>query len=108
MGSITGTYKAEILVLPPILPNEYMFQKFADKGKSKAEIFAYVSREIMSKASGRPTIEVQSRDKALYKDFMTGKTNEIEVNGKTFTAPPVKSLFPWIKPKKKRTEKPKE
>ena len=39
---------------------------------------------------------------------MTGKTNEIEVNGKTFTAPPVKSLFPWIKPKKKRTEKPKE
>ena len=44
VGSITGTYKAEILVLPPILPNEYMFQKFADKGKSKAEIFAWVSR----------------------------------------------------------------
>ena len=59
----------------------------------------------MSKASGRPTIEVQSRDKALYKDFMTGKTNEIEANGKTFTAPPIKSLFPWVKPKKRSTEK---
>ena len=94
--------------MPPIQPNEYMFEKFADKGKSKAEIFAWVSREIMSKASGCPTIEVKSRDKAIYKDFMTGKTNEIEANGKTFTAPPIKSLFPWVKPKKRRTEKPKD
>ena len=36
-------------ILPPLKPTEYMFDKFADKGKSKAEIFAWVTRDIMSK-----------------------------------------------------------
>jgi len=88
-------------ILPPLKPTEFMFEKFADKGKSKAEIFAWVTRDIMSKQSGLPTIEVLARDKARYKAFMTGKVDEIEHEGKVFTAKPIPSLFPCLRKKKK-------
>ena len=32
---------------------------------------------------------------------MTGKTDEIEYNGKKFTAPPIPSIFPCLRKKKK-------
>ena len=39
---------------------------------------------------------------------MTGKTDEIEYKGKKFTAPPIPSIFPCLKKKKKsKTETPK-
>lgn len=41
--------------MPPIIPNEYMFEKFADKGKDRAYVYGWVVREIMSKYSGLPT-----------------------------------------------------
>ena len=85
--------------LPPLKPNDYLFEKHADKGKTKAEIFAWAARDIMAKASKCEKIEVQAREKALYKDFMTGKTDELEYNGKKFTAPPLPSLLPCAKKK---------
>lgn len=45
----------ERLVLPPFIPNDYMFEKFKDKGTEKAHIYAWCVREAMSKASGIPT-----------------------------------------------------
>mmetsp|Transcript_46277 Transcript_46277/g.34010 ORF Transcript_46277/g.34010 Transcript_46277/m.34010 type:complete len:172 (+) Transcript_46277:387-902(+) len=41
------TYHAQLL--PPVQPTEYMYNKFADKGKEKWEIFAWVVRDIMAK-----------------------------------------------------------
>ena len=32
----------------------------------------------MSKASGKPKIEVDARDKSIFKNFMTGKTDMLE------------------------------
>ena len=37
--------------LPPLKPNDYLFEKYADKGKSKAEIFAWVARDVMAKVA---------------------------------------------------------
>ena len=33
---------------------------------------------MMSKASGKPKLEVDARDKAIFKNFMTGKTDVLE------------------------------
>ena len=96
-----------MLKLPPFKPNDYLFEKYADKGSTKAEIFAWATREVMSRASKCETIEVQARDKAIYKAFMTGKTDELEYNGKKFRATPMPSLIPCLR-KKKKVDKPKE
>ena len=77
-------------VLPPFLPNEYLLKTHADKGKSEWEIYAWAVRDAMCKAGNFKKIQADSRDKQLYKDFMTGKTDEIVANGKTFTAPPMR------------------
>ena len=100
-GTAIGFYTAELIKLPPFKPNEYLFEKFADKGKTKADIFAWAAREVMAKAANLPTIEVSAKDKVVYKDFITGKTDEIVVGDKKFTAPPIRSLCPCLKKKKK-------
>ena len=86
------------------MPNDYLFEKYADKGKTKAEIFAWAARDIMAKVSNCEFSEARARDKAIYKDFMTGKTDELVVGDKVFRAPPIHSLLPCCK-KMKRTKK---
>lgn len=76
--------------LPPFLPNDYLFETHKDKGETKWEIFAWAVRDVMSKTSGKPKIDVDARDKILYKDFMTGKTDTIEKGGKVFEYPPMR------------------
>ena len=105
--SSPALYTITLKRLPPLKPNDYMFEKFADKGKTKAEVFAWVTRDIMSIAGGLEKIEVKAFDKAIYKSFMTGKTDELESNGKKFKAKPLPSLIPCLR-KKTKTEKPKK
>lgn len=40
--------------LPIFIPNDYLFETHKDKGKNKAEVFAWALRDAMSKASGLP------------------------------------------------------
>ena len=96
--------------LPPLKPTDYLFEKYADKGNSKAEIYAWAAREIMAKVAKVEKLDALARDKAVYKAFMTGKTDEMEHSGKKFTAPPMPSVVPCMKflKKKKKQEKPKE
>lgn len=101
MGS-SGFFSVTITTLPPLKPTDYLFEKYADKGSSKAEIYAWVARDIMARVSNKPKIEVQIRDKPLYKSFMTGKVDEIEYNGKKFTAKPMPSLIPCMRFLKKK------
>ena len=49
-----GVYSCDIQELPPFKPNEFMYQKYADKGKSQAEIYAWVVQDVVSKVSGLP------------------------------------------------------
>jgi lysophosphatidylcholine acyltransferase / lyso-PAF acetyltransferase len=72
-----GAYTSTMKVLPPFLPNDYLFEKHADEGETKALIFAWAVRDAMSKAGNLPKIEADARDKKLYKDFMCGKTDEL-------------------------------
>ena len=103
-ASAFGRSCTTISTLPPFMPNDYLFEKYADKGKTKAEIFAWAARDIMAKVCNCEISEARARDKAIYKDFMTGKTDELVVGEKVFRAPPIPSLLPCCK-KKKRTKK---
>lgn len=97
-------YICTLMKLPPVKPTDYLFEKYADKGRTKAEIFAWVTREIMSKAGDIEKLSDQStnyKDKALYKSFMTGKIDELEYNGKKFSAPTIHSFIPCLRKKKK-------
>ena len=38
-----GSYSVTLTQLPPLKPNDYLFEKYADKGESKAEIFAWAA-----------------------------------------------------------------
>jgi len=70
-----------------------MLDKYKHTGKSDHEIFAWAVREAMAKACGYKTIEADVKDKVNYKKFMSGYVDSITMNGKTFTAEPMKSLF---------------
>jgi hypothetical protein len=85
-----GTFKLTMTILPPFLPNEYLLKTHADKGKTDWEIFAWAVRDSMANAGKFKLIDTDSRDKQVYKDFMNGKTDEINVNGKILTAPPMR------------------
>jgi len=37
-------------ILPPMMPNEYLFNEHKDKGEEKWEIFAWAVRDAMSLA----------------------------------------------------------
>ena len=54
---------ANLQELPPFVPNQYLFETHKDKGESEWEIYAWAVRDIMSKASGKPKIECDARDK---------------------------------------------
>ena len=84
-----------------------MYEKFADKGKNKVEIYSWVARDIMAKASGLEKLDSKQasfKEKTLYKDFMTGKVDVLEYDGKKFTAPPLPSLIPCCTKKKKKQD----
>ena len=55
----------------------------------------------MAKVAGLEKVQVQARDKAIYKAFITGKSDEMEYKGKKFTAKPMPSIFPCLRKKKK-------
>ena len=42
-------WRVNVKVLPPFLPNQYLFEHHQDKGKEEWEIFAWAIRDIMSK-----------------------------------------------------------
>ncbi len=43
---------AEVTVMPPFQPNEYLWKTHADKGNEKWEIFAWAVRDLMAKVGG--------------------------------------------------------
>ena len=54
-------YRCKIYELPDFEPNEYLFEKHADKGQERWEIFAWAVREVMAKASGLELVDMPFR-----------------------------------------------
>ena len=52
MGIAYGWSTCTVKMLPPFIPNEYLYEKHADKGKEKWEIYAWAVRDVMLKHSG--------------------------------------------------------
>ena len=71
-------YYCEVLVMPDFEPNEYLFTKHADKGKERWEIFAWATREIMSKEGGLIKCDLPNRFKNTYYKFVMGHKATID------------------------------
>jgi len=72
--------------MPPFVPNETMLKRHSDKGESEWEIYAWCVRDAMAKASGLKLCNRSIRERLLYENFMKGKVNQIEIDGKAFSA----------------------
>lgn len=79
-------FHIEVHRLPPFKPNDYLFEKYKDKGTEKWEIYAWAVREVIAKFGGFKTSNQSNREKILYKQYMRGKTDKVEYQGKIFTS----------------------
>ena len=62
---------AEVNVLPPMQPNEYLWKAHADKGREKWEIFAWAVRDVMAKVGKFGKHDQSFKEKiTLYKYFI--------------------------------------
>lgn len=61
-----------------------MFQRHADKGAERWEIYAWAVRDVLAKFGNLKTSDQPNNDKIKYKYFMQGKTDKITYNGKTW------------------------
>jgi len=57
------TVRSEIVECPIFIPNDYLYEKHKDKGTERWEIYAWAIRDIFSKASGKPKLDVNLREK---------------------------------------------
>lgn len=71
---IWGGLKCELLILPEFQPNDFMYEKFADKGKERWEAFSWCLRDTMSKTSGLKTSDMPNRGKFAYWKHLNGKS----------------------------------
>lgn len=72
-----GTYTHYINVLPPFQPNDYLFEKHADKGTEKWEIYAWAVRDVIAKVNQLEKSEISLRDKLTYFDYMYGRRKDL-------------------------------
>lgn len=63
-------YKSEVTLLPDFCPNEYLFEKHADKGEERWEIYAWAIRDIIVKQGGFKECDLMFRHKLLYEKYM--------------------------------------
>ena len=56
--------------MPAFVPNEYLFERHADKGNDRWEIYAWAVRDIMSTAGQLEKSEQPYRDKLHYESIL--------------------------------------
>ena len=59
-----------ITELPPFIPNDYLFEHHADKGKEKWEIYAWAIRDIIAKYGGLEKSDIHYREKSRYEEML--------------------------------------
>jgi 1-acyl-sn-glycerol-3-phosphate acyltransferase len=65
-----GCMKVKIKEFPDFEPNEYMFEKYKDKGKERWEIYAWVLRDMMCKAGNLQPCDMSIKAKLQYEGHM--------------------------------------
>ena len=70
--------------MPEFTPNTIMLDKHADKGDEPCEIFAWCVRDAISKHSKLRKVDNSFQQKKGIVEFMQGKTNFVEVDGKRY------------------------
>lgn len=70
-------FVCDVYILPAFKPNDYLLEKHADKGSEPWEIFAWAVREVMAREGDFKLTSQTNGDKIAYKDFMTGKKDEL-------------------------------
>lgn len=70
---IWGGLKCEVGVLPVFQPNEYMFEKFKNKGSERWEAYAWCVRDAMAKAGGFEVTDIPVRAKLAYYQYLNGR-----------------------------------
>ena len=58
--------------LPVFVPNDYLWEKHADKGQDRWEIYAWAIREIMCEVSGLEKNDQHYREKLHYENVILG------------------------------------
>jgi hypothetical protein len=58
--------------MPPFQPNDYLWEKHADKGEEKWEIYAWAMRDLMAKAGRFGKHDLRFRDKKALTDYFKG------------------------------------
>ena len=77
-------------VCPPFEPNDYMYNKFKHVSDEKWEIYAQCAQDLFMKSMKLDFADQPNRFKIDYLKFLTGRTNEITVNDRTWFWPPTK------------------
>lgn len=64
--TMVNSKTATVKVMPPFIPNEYLFQTHKDKGTERWEIYAWAVRDAMCKEGGFKKSELRIRDRLKY------------------------------------------
>jgi len=87
----------EVHRYPTFVPNDYLYHEYAstmvndDKSATtleRWEIYAHAVEDVMRKQGGFGTNQQALREKIALQKFVWGKTDSIQVNGRTFSWPP--------------------
>lgn len=57
--------------MPIFEPNDYLFEKHADRGKEKWEVFAWAARDAMAKVGGFGQHDLDYKDRKAIYDYYT-------------------------------------
>ena len=66
-----------MIVMPPLVPNDYLFETHKDKGKEKWEIFAWATRDLLAKVGGFGKNDSEFKERIKVYDFYYGKINKM-------------------------------
>jgi len=100
-----GTFHVDVHVLPPFKPNDYLFETHKEQGKEKWEVYAWAVRDVMARFGSFNKATQTNSEKIMYKNFMVGKTDKLEYEGKTWTAPSMHTKLPEKARSDKSSEK---
>jgi 1-acyl-sn-glycerol-3-phosphate acyltransferase len=70
---VLQTTTAEMTILPPFQPNEFLFENHKDKAEEKWEIYAWAVRDVMAKVGGFAKHDIKFAERIqVYKYLMQG------------------------------------
>lgn len=63
-------FSCDVNVLPDFQPNEYLFEKYKEKGEERWEIYAWAVRDVIIKTGNFNPCDIPLREKMIYEAYM--------------------------------------